>query len=330
MSKRYLLIHWSDYKEKNNQKVGDSGDYDQLVEEGMDIQLIGINAKSFVKELKEDEITVSISGKGEYTVKLGESFKISYTDGYQVCGDWVDLYTSFEIKYSEKSLKEIRDALPEYEIENNVLIKGHTKNYKITIPEGIIEIGYCAFNDSYISEVKFPSTLKKIGMCAFHNCKNIKEIDIPEGVESIDSFAFSYTSLENAKLPSTLKRINTYAFSGTKFLEKYEHDEFVILGNGLLYLYNGHDEEVIIPEGVKSICPLAFSQNDKYCTSLTNYFIKKIVLPKSLETICDAAFFRLNSLKEINLNSKIDIDKTAFKESVYEEKFLEFLNKNGK
>ena len=252
---------------------------------------------------------------------------MTYTDGYQVCGDWVDLYTSFTIKYSDKSLKEIRDALPPFEIENNVLKKINSKEDIIKIPEGVVEIDYCAGKDLYMDEVVLPSTLKKIGEFAFANCKYLKHIDIPEGVETIESFAFHYSGLETINLSSTIKKIDTYVFSGTPFFEQYKKKEIVILGNGLLYLYKRDDAEIVVPDGVKSICPLAFSQTRD---TLSNYTIKKIVLPDSVENICESAFFRLKSLKDININHKMLIHKDAFNESVYEEKFKEFLENTGK
>ena len=53
-------------------------------------------------------------------------------------------------------------------------------------------------------------------------------------------------------------------------------------------------------------------------------------MPDNLKIICDKAFFRLKSLEEINLNTNIEMHKDAFAESVYEEKYQEFLRDNGK
>ena len=89
-------------------------------------------------------------------------------------------------------------------------------------------------------------------------------------------------------------------------------------------MYNGKNSEVIVPEDVKTICSLAF-----YTTSSYNDLISKIVLPNSVEIIYDGAFAKLKSLKEININSNMKIHKEAFKGSLYEDKFKEFLKKNG-
>lgn len=330
MEKRYLIISWSETREKNHSKSGSDMVYDFLVEKGMSFKLLGLSGESFVKEANDNEIIIDIYNKGEYRLKLGEETEIVYSSGYQVCGDWIDEYSIYLIKYSDKTLKEIEEALPPLEIKDNVIIKVNSKESKIVIPEGVVEIGYCAFSKLYVEEVVLPSTIKKIGMYAFNDCKYLTKINLPEGLEFIGSFAFSYTGIEDIKLPNSIKCIDTYAFSGTKFYKKYKDNEFEILGDGLLYKYNGHDSEVILPNEVKIICPLAFSQNDEYCSSLTNYFIKKITLPDNLKIICDKAFFRLKSLDEINLNTNIEMHKDAFAESVYEEKYQEFLRDNGK
>lgn len=330
MEKRYLIINWTETREKNHAKSGSDLVYDFLVEKGMSFKLLGLSGESFVKEANDNEIIIDIYNKGEYRLKLGEETKIVYSDGYQVCGDWIDEYSIYLVKYSDKTLKEIEDSLPPLEIKDNILIKVNSRDSKIVVPEGVVEIEYRAFSRLNVQEVVLPSTIKKIGMCAFNDCKYLTKINLPEGVEFIGSFAFSYTGIEDIKLPNSIKCIDDYAFSGTKFYEKYKDKEFEILGDGLLYKYNGHCSEVILPDEVKIICPLAFSQNDKYCSSLTNYFIKKITLPDNLKIICDKAFFRLKSLNEINLNTNIEIHKNAFAESVYEEKYQEFLRNNGK
>lgn len=323
MSKKYLHIDWNELRDKNNFKSRNHGTYEISVKEGVSIKLLNLDEKSYVKFFNDDMIILYISGKGECELKLNKPMKFLYKDGYQVMDDWIDLTLSYEITYLDKSYQNdnISSSL---EITDNVLTKVNSKETKVIIPEGVLEIGSEVFRDSFVEEVILPSTLKKIGMNSFINCSSLVKIDIPEGVEKIESFAFAFSGLEEISIPKSVAEIGRYAFCGTKFIEKYKKDKFVILGDGLLYLYNGKDSEVIVPEGVKTICELAFFYN-----SLTDNTIKKITLPNSLISICEGAFARLKVLEEININSKMKIHKKAFFESSFEKKFIEFLNKNG-
>ena len=331
MSKKYyLLIKWDETKEKNNSRTGDDGEYDILIEDGMKIDLLGLNENSYIKEIKEDEVVVNIFGKGDYNIKLNETIKVTYSDGYQVCGDWVDTKLTYEITLSDKTLKEIKDALPDMEIVDNVLVKINRKKSVIEIPEGVSEIGHGVFYHEYINEIILPSTLKKIGSCAFCGCKFTKPLTLPEGLEEIGWMSIAYTNLNDLNIPNSIKKIDHSAFSGSDFYKKIENNEFIIFGDGVLYLYTGKEEKVIVPEGVKIVCPHAFYKTDD---SLEYEVGKKhpteIILPNSVELIHESAFFRLKVLQRINLNHNMTIHKDAFKESNYQSKFEEFLKENN-
>ena len=200
----YLHIAWNEKREKNHSEAGDSGIFDTSVSEGAQIGLFTPHNLSRVKEIKEDAVVLDIVGKGEYTVGLNESVSFGYYNGYQVAGDWVDESLTYRITLSEKSLREIKESKPDFEIENGVLKSVRIRKNPVVIPEGVTEIGYAAFKDSYVQEVFLPSTVKKIGLLAFEFCRDLKRIHLPEGLETIDSFAFSYTALEEIEIPSTV------------------------------------------------------------------------------------------------------------------------------
>lgn len=66
------------------------------------------------------------------------------------------------------------------------------ENYKIVIPEGIVEIRPRAFaNFQTLREVVLPNSLKIIGNEAF-GCTEIEKVIIPDGVEQIGFAAFTY------------------------------------------------------------------------------------------------------------------------------------------
>lgn len=96
----------------------------------------------------------------------------------------------------------------------------------------------------YITDIVFPSTLKRIGESAFTSYgdeQQIKSVTLPEGFEEIGYKAFYHLpNLEKVSFPSTLKKIGRSAFEGC----------------GLL--------KVVIPEAVTEIGRDAFLQ----CNSL--------------------------------------------------------------
>ncbi len=63
------------------------------------------------------------------------------------------------------------------------------KEYQI--PEGVTEIGKCAFWDcSSLTSVVIPEGVTDIGACAFYDCSSLKSVVIPEGVTEIGEGAF--------------------------------------------------------------------------------------------------------------------------------------------
>ena len=326
--KLYLHIKWDETIEKNGSKAGDRGIYDVQITEGSEVRLWGHSEKAIVKRLTDDEITLFVPKDGEYIFKLNETARLSYSDGHQVCGDWVDESLVFEIKLSDMSLDEYEASLPKFDIENGVLKKSRAKGDVIVVPEGVVEIGHKAFCETKLKEVVLPSTLKKIGSFAFSDCRYLKRVTLPDGVEELGFYAFADTGIESVNLPDSLIKIDNTAFSRTPFLEKLKDEQFVVLGERFLCRYNGYDETVEIPNGVEIICSGAFTDRkaDDYPYFLTP---TRIILPDSVKRIEESAFKYLRGLRAINLRKDMEIAKDAFDFSGYEGRFMAFLAAKG-
>lgn len=81
------------------------------------------------------------------------------------------------------------------------------KNYKVTV------IGASVFNDSKITEVTIPSSIKQIEDYAFSSCHSLTKVNLSEGLEILNnSVFFNCSELREIKLPSTLKEIGPRAF----------------------------------------------------------------------------------------------------------------------
>lgn len=82
----------------------------------------------------------------------------------------------------------------------NVKIEGN-----LVLPSALTFLGTRAFNETTISSVTFPGTLKNIGNYAFYNCPNLSgTLIIPEGVVSIGTAAFTKTGIEKLELADSV------------------------------------------------------------------------------------------------------------------------------
>ena len=61
--------------------------------------------------------------------------------------------------------------------------------------------------------ITLPNGVKEIGECAFRGCKNLETIVIPNGVTRIGDFAFrGCVSLKSVTLPDSVTKIGVGAF----------------------------------------------------------------------------------------------------------------------
>lgn len=54
---------------------------------------------------------------------------------------------------------------------------------KMTFPEGLEEIGICAFARSRLKNVEFPASLRTIAQASFKECTGLKTVKFTEGLE---------------------------------------------------------------------------------------------------------------------------------------------------
>ncbi len=152
----------------------------------------------------------------------------------------------------------------------DALFSGCKSLTDVTLAEGLTSLGERALEETPITEVKLPSTLKVISGSMFSNCKNLKRVVIPDGVVKIGNYAFSSCdALEDVVLPKSLEMIGNNAFSGCKQLN-----------------------ELVLPEGLKRIDGDAFSRCDKF---------EKLRLPASLDEVNGNPFMYCNSLKKLEI-----------------------------
>ena len=139
--------------------------------------------------------------------------------------------------------------------------------------------------------VELPAYVRKIGDYVFYQNEQLWGVTIPDGLTSIGDFAFAFcTRLTDINIPDSLTSISTLAFIGTNF---GDDNGFFIIGD-VLYQYTGSDANVVIPDGVKTIAPLAFENCED---------VQTVTVPDSLTRIGDSAFRGCSFLSDITAAS---------------------------
>lgn len=174
------------------------------------------------------------------------------------------------------------------------------KTYDVT------QIGWMAFNNSRITKVTIPSTIKSIKGSAFFSCNSLKEAILEEGITEVaDSMFYNcYQNFVSVSLPSTLKTVGIRAFRGCDELPSIVLPEGVTkIGDSAFFECNKL-KEVVIPSTVNEIGPSAFGA----CNNL-----EKVDIPEGVTSIGEWTFFGCQALKSASLpQSLTDIGDYAF------------------
>ncbi|SFC34730.1 leucine-rich repeat domain-containing protein [Ruminococcus albus] len=229
---------------------------------------------------------------------------------------------------------------------------------KVVLPEGLKKIGDSAFSDcTALKSIIIPNSVEEIETCAFMKCTSLKKVTLPNSIEEIGYGAFQKSGLTEVNIPKSLVKNGGCIFRNTPFeetLEKEAKGDFIIFNDVLLYKYIGEDENVVIPDGIESICDRAFLtspnvktveipesvryindafQSSVYDTSTIESLVipdsveeidayafaectalKKIVIPASVKEIGEHAFDGCTSLKEVIIEGSPKIGEDAFKD----------------
>lgn len=211
-------------------------------------------------------------------------------------------------------------ATNDYLIDNGILIKYTGKAANIVIPKGVTTIGPSSFTENgainkTIISITMPDSVTTIEDGAFQSCTALTKVTLSKNLKSIDRLAFTNCAkLKSIQLPYGLERIETGAFNSNtsltvpttvKYLGQGSVDslskkkEFVVLGDGILYRYNGKGGNVVIPNNVKIIGERAFLSH------FTSGSIKSVTIPGSVKEIWSSAFDTCSNMTRVTLSEGI-------------------------
>jgi len=216
------------------------------------------------------------------------------------------------------------DSIEAHAFSEGLAIKG------LEIPEPVEHIGDGAFQRSGIQSVRIPKTTLNIERNAFSQCESLQSIDVHEDnamYSSKDGVLYDKSGRELVAfpggksgcftVPSDVESIVTeaFAYSGClKSIRVQEGNKEFSSRDGILYDRSGReliacpggiDGEIVIPEGVRTIRPMAF----RGCYGLTS-----IVIPDSMEHIGRFAFKECYRLAEAELPASLwyDLEEGTF------------------
>lgn len=187
--------------------------------------------------------------------------------------------------------------------------KNKTIRLDLTGCEQLLEIQEKAFfGNSKLTEIKFPSSLKKIGAKAFARSA-LQSVILPENLEEIGDFAFTRTEIMGEVIiPKSITQIGIGAFSSCKKLKgfsveesntKYKSRDSVLFskeGLKLLQYPAGKAGGYEVPANTIEIGVSAFDSAEE---------LSEVELPENLLIIGSYAFHECTKLKEIEIPQNV-------------------------
>ncbi|WP_317856208.1 leucine-rich repeat domain-containing protein [Chakrabartyella piscis] len=159
---------------------------------------------------------------------------------------------------------------------------------ELVLPDSLLEIGDDAFSYMDLEKIHFGNQLRVIGASAFKGAfEGVTSITLPDSIEEIGNWSFAQNPLIEVILPEKDIALSATIFAETPWYDEMT-EEFAIVGDGILIKYNGTDQKITIPDGVRCVGGRVFKMHE----------LTEVILPSTLEHIGEQAFSD-NELEEV-------------------------------
>ena len=212
---------------------------------------------------------------------------------------------SYGVLYSRDRKKLLKYGIEETERSGDFYFKHKRESFRnYIIPEGVEIVCQCAFEDCCsLTQIEFPSSLRKIGDQAFWGCTNLRHVELKNGILEIGSMAFDgCEQLSDFIIPSSVQEIGNSAFCKVKSIIS-QNSSFIVYDGclfdstktKLLYYFNNGRRVFTVPSFTKIIETGAFKESN----------ISAVFIQEGLESINDGAFERCEDLFHIRFPNSL-------------------------
>ena len=244
--------------------------------------------------------------------------------------------TSFAVAADNPNYKSVNRLL--LSKDGRTLVSG--VNGRVTIPEGVTEIGaYAFYGYSGLTSVTIPASVTEIGYLAFWGCGGLTAVVIPNSVTSIEWGAFlGCGSLKSLTIPDSVTAIEGAAFYCCFGLTSVTMAEGVTVIGDDTFVGCTSLKSVTIPASVASIGSCAFHR----CAELTSFTVAadnpnyksvnghlltkdgrtllrgvngvngRVTIPEGVTVIGDSAFYGCSGLKSVTIPEGVTAIAGAF------------------
>lgn len=183
-----------------------------------------------------------------------------------------------------------------FKTENGILTEYLGRDTRVTVPEGITEIGDNAFSECpSVTEVMLPDSVTVIGESAFLRCGMLNRVHIPKGLTRIGNYAFfNCNALKSIDIPAETEYVGKQAFGRCESLREISVD-------GENHHYRSIDGNLYTKDGGKLIA---------YATGKPDTVFNA---PENLTTVGENAFCGCKALTSVSFSDGLcTVEKEAF------------------
>ncbi len=195
-----------------------------------------------------------------------------------------------------------------------------SKIKQVSIPNTIAYIGDWAFHCcKYLQQINIPDSVISIGNSAFWKCESLTHITIPNSVICISDYTFEYCeSLQQLVIPNSVTGIGYNAFNGcSSLISVYISDSVKRIESGAFE--NCTKLTKVEFASIETMCQMEYGDEQSNPLFNAHYLfldgteITNLVIPEGIESICDEAFCRCWNIESITIpNTVKSIGYAAF------------------
>ena len=172
---------------------------------------------------KSDDTLLLVAGGVSGTYKIPKDVFLIDSEAFYGCVNIKEFDASENPRYSTIDGVLFRERTYENIRGLELVAYPLTREGSYSIPKSTIVVAASAFQNSKITAITIPNTVRYIGACAFEECKGLTRIVIPGSVEQISNSTFwGCDNLVRVQIKKGVKYIRRNAFKGCEKLKRIE------------------------------------------------------------------------------------------------------------